>query len=171
MDRHIVLLTILVLLVAVMIAGSDDFPILLRMLQSAFEAIGGEEGPGRGVFAKFMIRQIHKSVDRLGGKQKAYEYLGCASTPPPSSAKKAASRLSPRWSRRHKACLTARSSALTPPLPSRSSRVSCSRPTISTCGKRCGGHHHVHPSHIRHPQRLARRRHPQPFSSSDSRRR
>ncbi|KAH7060904.1 hypothetical protein B0J12DRAFT_737189 [Macrophomina phaseolina] len=60
MDRHIVLLTILVLLVAVMIAGSDDFPILLRMLQSAFEAIGGEEGLGRGVFAEFMIRQIHR---------------------------------------------------------------------------------------------------------------
>lgn len=57
-DRHSVLLAILILLVAVMVTGSDDFPILLRMMQSAFEAVGGEEGLGRGVFGR-----VHDSPD------------------------------------------------------------------------------------------------------------
>lgn len=55
-----VILAILVLLVAVMVTGSDDFPILSRMLLSGFEAIGGEEGLGSGELAEFIIRQFHK---------------------------------------------------------------------------------------------------------------
>jgi hypothetical protein len=58
--RNFVLLAILILLVAVMVTGSQDFPILFRTLQSAFEAVGGEQGLGNGELAQFIIRQIHK---------------------------------------------------------------------------------------------------------------
>ena len=61
-DSQFTLLAIVVLLVVVMVTGSDDFPILYRMMLAAFEAVGGEAGLGKGELAQFMIRQIHKSV-------------------------------------------------------------------------------------------------------------
>ncbi|KAB2570643.1 hypothetical protein DBV05_g10694 [Lasiodiplodia theobromae] len=60
LHQSFALLAILILLVAVMVSGSEDSSILLRMLHSAFEAIGGEDGLGTGALAEFMIRQIHK---------------------------------------------------------------------------------------------------------------
>lgn len=59
-DRQLVLVTIIVLLVAVMVNGCSDFPILFHMLQSALDAVGGEEGIGHGEMAEFLLRQIHK---------------------------------------------------------------------------------------------------------------
>jgi len=59
-ERHTVLLAILILLVAVMVTSSDDFPTLFRMLLSALDAIGGENGLGGGELAQFLIRQIRK---------------------------------------------------------------------------------------------------------------
>lgn len=60
LHQSFALLAILIMLVAVMVSGSEDSSILLRMLHSAFEAIGGEDGLGKGALAEFMIRQIHK---------------------------------------------------------------------------------------------------------------
>ncbi|CAG9978443.1 unnamed protein product [Clonostachys byssicola] len=55
-----VLVTIMVLLTSSMVTGDQDFPILFRMLQSAFDAVGGEQGLGQGDLAAFLVRQIHK---------------------------------------------------------------------------------------------------------------
>ncbi|RKK76239.1 hypothetical protein BFJ69_g7125 [Fusarium oxysporum] len=59
-DQHSILLTILLLLTAVMVNGSSDFPILFNMLQSAIDAIGGDMGLGSGGIAEFLVRQIRK---------------------------------------------------------------------------------------------------------------
>lgn len=58
--RHSVVLTILLLLIVVMVTGSDDFPLLFGMLQSALDAIGGEEHLGGSDMGDFIIRQIRK---------------------------------------------------------------------------------------------------------------
>lgn len=58
--RISVLLTILVLLVGVMVTGRSDFRILSRMLESALEAVGGEECLGDSDAARFIKSQIHK---------------------------------------------------------------------------------------------------------------
>lgn len=58
--QQTVLLSILVLLVAVMVNGSSDFPTMFRALESALEAINGEETIGTGDLADFLRRQIHK---------------------------------------------------------------------------------------------------------------
>lgn len=61
MDRiESVLITILVLLVGVMVNGRSDFPIILRMLESAITAIGGEENLGGGPVADFIRFQARK---------------------------------------------------------------------------------------------------------------
>lgn len=57
-----ILLSILTLLVSVMITGSDDFPVLFRLLESALNAMGGEDELGQDELATFIIRQIHKLV-------------------------------------------------------------------------------------------------------------
>ncbi|KAK2731399.1 hypothetical protein CKAH01_09047 [Colletotrichum kahawae] len=59
-SRLSILLTILVLLVAVMVTGSDDFPLLFRLLESALEAIGGEHSLGEDELSRFIVRQVHK---------------------------------------------------------------------------------------------------------------
>ncbi|ENH68890.1 Acriflavine sensitivity control protein acr-2 [Fusarium oxysporum f. sp. cubense race 1] len=59
-DQHSILLTILLLLTAVMVNGSSDFPILFNMLQSAIDAIGGDMRLGSGGIAEFLVRQIRK---------------------------------------------------------------------------------------------------------------
>ncbi|KAF2156499.1 hypothetical protein K461DRAFT_97047 [Myriangium duriaei CBS 260.36] len=58
--RNSVLLTILVLFVGVMVTGRSDFRILSRMLESALEAVGGEDILGDGDAARFIKTQIHK---------------------------------------------------------------------------------------------------------------
>lgn len=59
--RQMVILAIVVLLVAVMINGCSDFPVMFRMLQSALDAIGGESGLiDGGEVAEFSLRQIRK---------------------------------------------------------------------------------------------------------------
>lgn len=59
--RQMVILAIVVLLVAVMINGCSDFPVMFRMLQSAIDAIGGEAGlMDGGEVAEFSLRQIRK---------------------------------------------------------------------------------------------------------------
>ncbi|KAH9226477.1 hypothetical protein K456DRAFT_1754827 [Colletotrichum gloeosporioides 23] len=59
-SRLSILLAILVLLVAVMVTGSDDFPLLFRLLESALEAIGGEDSLGEDELSRFIVRQVHK---------------------------------------------------------------------------------------------------------------
>lgn len=59
-SRLSILLAILVLLVAVMVTGSDDFPLLFRLLESALEAIGGEDSLGEYELSRFIVRQVHK---------------------------------------------------------------------------------------------------------------
>ncbi|KAM6523111.1 hypothetical protein FSOLCH5_003730 [Fusarium solani] len=59
-DQQSVLITVLLLLTAVMVNGSSDFPILFGMLQSAIDAIGGEGELGSGEIAEFLVRQVHK---------------------------------------------------------------------------------------------------------------
>ncbi|KAM0258750.1 hypothetical protein ACHAPA_011070 [Fusarium lateritium] len=59
-NQHSILLTILLLLTAVMVNGSSDFPILFGVLQSAIDAIGGDMELGSGGIAEFLARQIHK---------------------------------------------------------------------------------------------------------------
>ena len=58
--QHNIILTILVLLVALMVNGSSDFPIVFQMLQSALEVIGGDSKLSQGELAQFLLRQIHK---------------------------------------------------------------------------------------------------------------
>lgn len=57
---HSVLVTILVLLVGVMVNGRSDFPIILRMLESAIAAIGGEQKLGHGSVPDFIRFQARK---------------------------------------------------------------------------------------------------------------
>lgn len=52
--------TILVLLSAIMVTGCSDFPVLIRMLESAVVAVGGREGLGEGEFTDFILRQVNK---------------------------------------------------------------------------------------------------------------
>lgn len=57
---HSVLITLLVLLVGVMVSGRSDFRIILRMLDSAIRAVGGEENLGHGAVADFIRFQARK---------------------------------------------------------------------------------------------------------------
>ncbi|EQB43807.1 hypothetical protein CGLO_17512 [Colletotrichum gloeosporioides Cg-14] len=43
-----------------MVTGSDDFPLLFRLLESALEAIGGEDSLGEDELSRFIVRQVHK---------------------------------------------------------------------------------------------------------------
>lgn len=61
-STHSVLMTLLVLLVGVMVNGRSDFPIILRMLESAITAIGGDEKLGPGPVADFIRFQARKYV-------------------------------------------------------------------------------------------------------------
>ncbi|KAL2679385.1 hypothetical protein Neosp_010159 [[Neocosmospora] mangrovei] len=59
-NQQSILITILLLLTAVMVNGSSDFPILFAMLQSAIDVLGGEKELGSGDIAEFVVRQIRK---------------------------------------------------------------------------------------------------------------
>jgi Fungal specific transcription factor domain len=61
-QRHSILITILVLLVGVMVNGRSDFPIILRMLESATMALGGEQKLGTAPVADFIRFQARKHV-------------------------------------------------------------------------------------------------------------
>ncbi|KAF4976009.1 hypothetical protein FZEAL_7265 [Fusarium zealandicum] len=58
--KHSVLVTLLLLLTAVLVTGGSDFPVLLRMLESALDAMGGKDGLGTGILAEFIMRELHK---------------------------------------------------------------------------------------------------------------
>ena len=58
--QHSVLITLLLLMTSVLVTGGSDFPMLLRMLESALDAIGGKEGLGTGILASFIMRELHK---------------------------------------------------------------------------------------------------------------
>ncbi|CAM1501465.1 Fc.00g034490.m01.CDS01 [Cosmosporella sp. VM-42] len=59
--RQLIILAIVILLVAVMVNGCSDFPIMFQMLQSAIDAVGGEAGLlDGGEMAEFSLRQIRK---------------------------------------------------------------------------------------------------------------
>ncbi|KAM0438710.1 hypothetical protein ACHAPT_001467 [Fusarium lateritium] len=58
--KHSVLISLLMLITTAMVTGGSDFPVLCRMLESAFDAIGGKDGLGTGILAEFIIRELHK---------------------------------------------------------------------------------------------------------------
>ncbi|KAL0934474.1 uncharacterized protein CTRU02_211273 [Colletotrichum truncatum] len=59
--KLLVVLAIVVLLVSVMVNGLPDFPIVFQMLESALNAMGGENVlVGGGEMGSFLLRQIHK---------------------------------------------------------------------------------------------------------------
>ncbi|KAF4470556.1 acriflavine sensitivity control acr-2 [Fusarium albosuccineum] len=58
--KHSVLVSLLLLITAVLVTGGSDFPVLLRMLESALDAIGGKDGLGTGILAEFIMRELHK---------------------------------------------------------------------------------------------------------------
>ncbi|KAF7594252.1 hypothetical protein BBP40_009804 [Aspergillus hancockii] len=60
LTRQSIFVVIIILLVGVMVNGRSDFPILFKMLQSALDAVGGEEGLGNGELGEFLLRQIRK---------------------------------------------------------------------------------------------------------------
>ena len=60
LDQFSVLLTLLILLTTVMITGNSDFPMVIKSLQSALDAIGGEESLGDSEIATFLKREIHE---------------------------------------------------------------------------------------------------------------
>lgn len=55
-----ILVTILVLFVGAMVTGRTDFPLLARMMESAIEAVGGEDCLPENDVATFIKQQIHK---------------------------------------------------------------------------------------------------------------
>jgi hypothetical protein len=59
-QKQSALVTILILLVGVMVNGRSDFAIILRMLESAIDAIGGEDKLGHGTVAEFIVHQGRK---------------------------------------------------------------------------------------------------------------
>lgn len=61
-SRHRIIMTIILLLLATMVNGSSDFPIIFRMLQSALEMIGGDTGllETGDVIADFSADQIRR---------------------------------------------------------------------------------------------------------------
>ena len=58
--RQNVLLALLVLLVAVMVNGSSDFPTIFHLLESAVLAVGGEEALTHDELGTFLVGQIQK---------------------------------------------------------------------------------------------------------------
>lgn len=58
--QHYVLISLLLLMTSVLVTGGSDFPVLLRMLESALDAIGGKDGLGTGILAEFIMRELHK---------------------------------------------------------------------------------------------------------------
>lgn len=59
--RRLVILAIVVLLVVAMVNGMSDFPVVYQMLQSALDAVGGEEALGAaGGLGSFLVRQVRK---------------------------------------------------------------------------------------------------------------
>lgn len=58
--KQTVLLALLVLLAVVMVNGCSDFPTIFNLLESAVQAIGGEEASIQGELGQFLVRQIRK---------------------------------------------------------------------------------------------------------------
>jgi len=58
--KHFILLALVVLLVTVLVNGYSDFPLILKLIESALVASGGEEELSEGELGQFLIRQIRK---------------------------------------------------------------------------------------------------------------
>ncbi|USP78610.1 hypothetical protein yc1106_05884 [Curvularia clavata] len=58
--KHVILISLLVLLVVTMVNGSSDFRSIFRLLETAWEAGGGDEELGQGELGLFVIRQYLK---------------------------------------------------------------------------------------------------------------
>lgn len=58
--KQSVLLALLVLLAVVMVNGASEFPTVFNLLESAVQAIGGEEASMQGELGQFLVRQIRK---------------------------------------------------------------------------------------------------------------
>lgn len=58
--RQYIFVALIVLLVTVMITGYSDFPLIFHTLESALNAVGGENELGDGELAEFLLRQIRK---------------------------------------------------------------------------------------------------------------
>ncbi|KAI9147092.1 hypothetical protein HJFPF1_13124 [Paramyrothecium foliicola] len=93
--RQSVLMTILVLQVGAMVTGRGDFPLLYRMLESAFEAVGGETGLGGGEVADFILSQVYKF--RFYGATLLDEKAALQAISSPSNAGRLLNSLSSRW--------------------------------------------------------------------------
>ncbi|KEY71535.1 hypothetical protein S7711_08915 [Stachybotrys chartarum IBT 7711] len=94
-SRQSVLITILVLQVGAMVTGRSDFPSIYKMLESAFEALGGEEGLGGGEAADFILSQVYKF--RFYGATLLDEKAGLQAISSPSNAGRLLNSLSGRW--------------------------------------------------------------------------
>jgi len=58
--KHSIMLALVVLLVTVMVNGYSDFPLILKLLEAALIASGGEEELGEDELGQFLKRQIRK---------------------------------------------------------------------------------------------------------------
>lgn len=59
-DKQSVLITILVLLTGTLVTGGNEYPMILGMLRSATDALGGEEVLSTSELGRFFIRQVRK---------------------------------------------------------------------------------------------------------------
>lgn len=81
--KHSVMITILVLLVGVLVTGQSDFTMLVRMMESALEAGGGEEYLGTGQAVDFIVPQIHKYDSSFDYRANVNGGTGFGFMPPP----------------------------------------------------------------------------------------
>lgn len=59
-EKQIVILALLVFLATVLVSGSSDYRIVLRLLDAAVKAAGGDDALAGGELGLFIVRQIHK---------------------------------------------------------------------------------------------------------------
>jgi transcription factor-like protein len=95
-QKQSILITILVLQVGAMVTGRSDFPSLYRMLDSAFNAVGGMEGLGGGEAPAFIKSQVDKF--RFYGATLLDENAGLEVISSPAHARDLLDSLSSRWS-------------------------------------------------------------------------
>lgn len=58
--KHSVLISIILLLTSTMVIGGPDFSVLFNMLESAVDAMGGQDSLGDGVVGGFIMRELQK---------------------------------------------------------------------------------------------------------------
>ncbi|KAM0276643.1 hypothetical protein ACHAQH_006552 [Verticillium albo-atrum] len=94
-QKQSILITILVLQVGAMVTGRSDFPSLYRMLDSAFDAVGGMSALGGGEPADFIKSQVDKF--RFYGATLLDEDAGLKVISSPAHAENLINSLSRRW--------------------------------------------------------------------------